>query len=73
MDLAGHKKRLQMMLAVVGVAFVVAMAMILISVRTHSSLATAGFVVALLTGFGAQAWMIWSWKKAEARQAGGKA
>ncbi len=72
MDIAAHKKRLQTMLALVGVSFIVAVAMIFLSIRTHSVFATGGFVGALVAGFGAQAWMIWSWKKAETRQAGGK-
>jgi uncharacterized YccA/Bax inhibitor family protein len=72
MDVAAHKKRLQLMLAVVTISFIAAVAMIFLSIRTHSVFATGGFIGALIAGFGAQAWMIWSWKKAESQQAKGK-
>jgi hypothetical protein len=57
-EYAAHKRRLYIMLGIVGVCFFVAAAMVLGYVSTHEPWMLAAFAGAIIAGFAAQGWMI---------------
>jgi hypothetical protein len=63
-DLAQAKRRMMIMIAIDGVAFVVAMAAAIGAFGYHLAWLTPVFIGALLIGFGAQFWFIAGFRRA---------
>ena len=57
-EYAAHRKRLFVMLGIVGVCFLVAAGTVAGYVKTHEPWMLLVFAGAILGGFGAQAWLI---------------
>jgi hypothetical protein len=64
-QIAAHKRRLYIMLAIVGVCVLGAGGMMMGYLATHDRRMLYGFAIAILTGFAAQFWMVYRWWQAE--------
>jgi hypothetical protein len=58
-EYAAHRRRLFIMLGMVGVCFLVAAAMVIGYFSAHEPWMLAVFVIAIVGGFAAQGWMVW--------------
>jgi hypothetical protein len=57
-ELAAHRRRLYIMIAIVGACFLIAGAMVFGYALTHAGWMLGAFGLAILAGFAAQGWMI---------------
>ncbi|HET9160781.1 MAG TPA: hypothetical protein VFN88_09215 [Caulobacteraceae bacterium] len=57
-ELAAHRRRLYIMIGIVGACFLIAGSMVFGYAMTHVGWMLGAFVVAILAGFAAQGWMI---------------
>ena len=57
-EYAAHRRRLFIMLGIVGACFLIAAAMVLGYFQSHQSWMMLVFVAAIVGGFAAQAWMV---------------